>query len=343
LTTAGERAAAVRRGAGLFAPDDRGLVAATGSDRQGWLDGMLSNRVADLAPGPDHSGCYALLLTPQGRIVADVHVVARPDAVWLETRREGLDAVLARLERYVVADDVALADHSAEVAWLALEGPRAPEILAAAAGGLPALARDCAADIEVGGVTLCAGAWGVSDLPAFQLIVPRGDAGDGRAAAAVRDALRAAGEAHGLVEGDAETLEVLRVEAGVPRLGAELSEEVLPAEAGLVGRAVSLTKGCYTGQEIVARMDARGRAGHHLVGLRLEHGVPLPRPGAEIAAEGRRVGEITSACHSALAGPIALGYVRRGRDAPGLRVTAGGAPAQVAGLPFLPADPAPSG
>lgn len=339
-TGAGERAAAARRGAGLFVPADRGLLAVSGADRVRWLDGMVSNRIADRAPGPDRSGCYALLLTPQARIVADLHVLVRPDEIWLETRRAQLPGVRARLERYVIADDVALADRSDGVARLALEGPRAPEVLGRAAGEMPRLAPDCAVDVEVGGVPVCAGAWGVSGEPAFQILVPLRSPGD---AEAVREALRAAGRGLGLVDADEDALEVLRVEAGVPRLGAELSEEVLPAEAGLVGRAVSLDKGCYTGQEIVARMDSRGRAGHHLVGLAFDAGpggddgrpTSLPAPGAEIAVDGRRLGELTSACRSALAGPIGLGYVRHGHEAAGTVVAVGGTPARVAALPFV--------
>jgi len=321
---------AVRRGAGLFVREGRGLIVVRGGDRVRWLNGMITNDVATLAPGPERSGCHALLLTPIGRIVAELHVLLRPDAFWLETEREAVAPARARLEKLLIADDVTLADESDRFARLGIEGPRAVEIVAAAAddgSGLAGLASDACADLRAAGADVVAFASGWSGEPALQLLVPR------EAEAAVRQALAAAGTGRELVEADASVLETLRIEAGVPRFGAELSEEVLPPEARL-DRAISYTKGCYTGQEIIARMRSRGNVSHLLVGLAFD-GPPLPARGDAITADGRAIGEVTSAALSPAAGAIALGFVRRGHDAPGTRVELAGRGAEVRALPFV--------
>jgi len=330
-----ECAAAARQGAGLFLLPHRGVLAVEGRDARRWLNGMVSNDVSGLAPdglapegaGPPGSGaeapahCHACLLTPIGRIVADLHVVARPEGFWLDLERHALGDVAARLEKFVIAEDVAVRE--AGLARLALEGPAAPEIARAAR---PALA---AADAAAAGYAFGGG-------PGVQLFVPP----EGRDAALA--ALREAGASRGLVEGEPAALEILRVEAGVPRLGAELGEDVLPPEAGL-DAAISTTKGCYTGQEVMARIRSRGQVKHRLVGLRLEpgHGSALPEPEAAIEAGGRRVGEVTSAVLSPSEGPIALGFVRRPHDAPDTPVRVAGRAARVATLPFVPPPPVP--
>jgi len=317
-----QTAQAVRRGAGLFAPGGRALLEVTGGDRVRWLQGQVSNDVASLAPG---AGCYATVLTIKGRIVADLHVLARESCFWLETGAAALEAVCQRLERYIVADDVVLADASERFARLALEGARAPEVLAALDVARPP--GDGAVAAKIAGCDVVVWAFGFTNEPGFQLLAAPGDE------ATVRTALRAAGEPCGLVEADAATLEILRVESGVPALGSELDEEVFPAEARLA-RAISTTKGCYTGQEIVERIRSRGAVNYLLVGLRFE-GEP-PAPGTELRGEGgKRVGEVTSVARSPEAGAIGLGYLRRELEAPGTEVEAGGVVARVAALPFV--------
>lgn len=326
---AAQRAVAVRRGAGLFRLQGRALLAVRGGDRVRWLDGMLSNDIAGLRSGSERSGCYALLLSPQGRILADFHVLQRGDELWLETAAERFGELRAILERHVIADDVTLEDRSADFVRLALEGAAAEALLSRALGRAPGLAPDCGADFEWAGRRVAIAAFGWSGAPAFQLFVPP-DAAD-----ALVSALRAAASsAAELVDADAEVLEILRIEAGIPRLYRELDERVLPPETGLMQRAVSLSKGCYTGQEIVARLVSRGAESHRLVALRFAGA--LPRPGAEIRAGERRVGEVTSACHSARAGAIGLGFVRRPWDAAGGEVFVDGAPARIAQAPLVP-------
>jgi len=320
-------AAAVRRGAGLFALGERGVLEVTGGDRARWLNGMLSNEVADLTGLPDHSGCYALLLSPKGRIVADLHVLARGDRYWLELDGAHLAAVRMRLERYIIADDVALDDVSDRWARLGIEGPASRGIVEKACGERVALAPECGGEFRIADAAVVIAAYGWSGETAFQLFVPR--EAEPRVVAALREAGGAA-----LTLCDDATLEVLRIEAGVPRLGAELDEDVFPAEAGLLARAVSLTKGCFTGQEIVARLESRGNVNHRLVGLRFDGGPPAV--GASLAnAEGREIGEVTSVGISEALGPIGLGYVRLPFDAPETPLRAETEGARVAALPLL--------
>jgi folate-binding Fe-S cluster repair protein YgfZ len=144
-----EQAGRVRAGVGLFALPERGVVSVVGADRGRWLNGMLSNEVAALEPGLSNSGCYAVLLTPQGRIVSDLHVLQRGDAYWLETAVAAIPAAMTHLDRLLIADDVQLEDASAQWARFALEGPRSLEtLLRAADGGGEGLGPDCATDIE---------------------------------------------------------------------------------------------------------------------------------------------------------------------------------------------------
>ena len=324
---ASEQALRCRLGAGLFRLGARGLVVVEGADRVRWLNGMLTNDVAGLAAGRERSGCYALLLTRIGRIVADLHVLLRDGSFWLETEATAVAPMLATLGKFIIADDVHLSDASRAWERLALEGPATSAIFAAAAGQAPGLAPDSADSYEIAGTKVLAGAWGVSGEDALQIFVPAGRG------AAVAEALRRAGASLSLLEADEETLEILRIEAGTPRCGRELSEAVLPAEAGLA-RAISTTKGCYTGQEVVARMAMRGEASHALVGLALE-GESLPVSDAAVSAGGVRVGELTSAARSASAGVIALAYVRRAHAAPGTALGVDGRGARVAPLPFV--------
>lgn len=329
MREAAARAEAARAAGVLFELSSRAVAEVAGGDRVRWLDGMVTGDVKALDPAGARSGCHALALTREGRIVAEVHVLARADRLLLETDRAAVEPLLAHLARYVVADDVRLADASDAFVRLALEGPAAAEVLVAAAGAAPALAPDGAAEVALAGAPVLVAAYGLSGLPGgIQLLAPAARA------AAVRDALLVAGAARGVGAAGAETLELLRVEEGVPRFGCELGPDVLPAEARLA-HAVSTTKGCYTGQEVVTRMRSRGRVSHLLVGLRLESaGV---EPGAELRAGERAVGHVTSVVESARHGPIGLGFVRAAEAEPGTALRAGGVAARVAALPFAAA------
>jgi len=334
-----DAAARVRRGAGLFDFPARGVLAVQGADRARWLNGMISNDVARLEPGPRASGCYATLLTPKGRIVADLHVLLRPEELWLELPQAEIAVVRERLAKLIIADDVKLVDRSHEIGRLGIEGPKALSLVCdvlspADQAAAAALSLDACVDARIVGVHVVLCAFGWTGERALQFFLSGPAAAQGR----VREALLAAGARHGLLAGDDEVLEILRVEAGIPRLHAELSEDVLPPEVRLE-RAISYTKGCYTGQEIIARLRSRGQVAHLLVGIATDAG-SAPQRGDAVKVSGEAVGEITSAVHSPSAGPIALAFVRRQHAEPGTIVTVGAGPGRVVALPFVSPAPA---
>lgn len=317
---------ATRRAAGLFELPFRALVEVAGEDRVRWLDGMLSNDITRLVPGPERSGCRALALTRKGRIVADLRVWLRPDALWLETDAAAVPGLLEHLGGLVVADDVQLRSPDPQRRLLALEGPAAREVLEGAAGRRVELGAGAVADLEIAGTPLVVAAYGETGEPAFRIAVPSNASG------AAADGLVAAGRRAGLVTGSAEALEILRIEAGTPRYGAELGPDVLPAEVGLEA-AIAFAKGCYTGQEIVARVASRGQVRRLLTGLRLEGG-RAPARGTPVAADGVQVGEVTSGCVSPTCGTIGLAFVRVPHAAPGTGLRVGGRSARTAALPI---------
>ncbi len=322
-------AALVGKGVGLFRPMDRGLVQIAGADRVRWLDGMLTNDVTRLVEGPKQSGCYAALLTHQGRIVGDVHVAVREDAFWLEMSAQAVSGVIERLEKHIIADAVTVADIGASTEWLGVEGPNATQVIAALAGRELGLEPDCWTEIPVDGCPIAVAHWGASVRGGYRLLIPSGH----REAVAAAVSVVAAGM--GLVEAGPEVFEILRIVSGTPRFGAELDASVLPAEAGLE-RAISSTKGCYIGQEVVARMASRGRTSHQLVGLRFE--TPAAQVGTPVRLDANpdsaKIGEISSVCVAPGEGPIALAFVRSAHAAPGSVVHAGGKQAVISELPF---------
>jgi len=295
---------------------ERGVLEVTGDDRARWLDGMLTNAVADLAVS---GGCRALALTRTGRIVADPHVLARDTAYWLELEGTAIPALREHLDSFLVADDVELRDTSAEWTRFAIEGPGA--LAAWEQAGLAVPQPGGAAEASVGGVSILAAAYSLSGLGGIQVFAPAASA------ETVWQGLASAAD----VDAAAVALELVRIEQGEPRLGRELGPDVLPAEARLEA-AVSETKGCYTGQEVVARMRSRDRVSHLLVGLSFA-GEP-PAPGSPLEAEGKRRGEVTSAGQSDRFGPIGLGYVTRALAEPGTVLSAAGTDARVVALPF---------
>jgi folate-binding protein YgfZ len=329
MSEPGDAAVRARQSVGLF-ECARGLISVTGSDRVHWLNGMISGDVAVLEPGLERSGCYALLLTPKGSIIADLHVLAEEDELLLELDATGVSKVVAHLSRYVISEDVELSDVSSRCARFAIEGPDATRLLAqAGCSGAADLARDSWMSAPIGSVLVDLAAWGSSGESAFQAFV------EPETVEPFRAALREASSGLDLVEAGADALELLRIEAGTPRLGMDLDEEVLPAEARLTERAVSFTKGCYTGQEIVARIESRGQVNHLLVGLRFRGADGLPALGAKLMAGEKVIGEVTSACVSPREGLIGLGYVRRPFDVAGTELLLGTAVAEVADLPFV--------
>lgn len=324
-----ECCSAVRAAAGLFDLPERGELRVEGDDRFRWLDGMITNDVKALEAAGVGALCRALLLTRQGRIVAEFRVLHEQDALSIAMPQGAIAATIEHLEGFIIADDVTLRDASEGLARFALEGPRSLEVLGAAAPGAPLPEPLGWTEVTVGGATLRAAGYSlIGSERAVQLFAPA-EAADG-----VREVLLAAGSELGLVAADAETFECLRVEAGEPLLGRELDDSVLPAEVGL-DEAVSETKGCYTGQEVVARMRSRGRANHRLVGLRFEAPPDPTAPSDRTLHVGdKKVGEITSQVVSPRFGPIGLAFVKSDQSERDTRIEAAQGSAVVVDVPF---------
>ena len=302
-------------GCGLLDRSERGKLALVGADAATFLQGQVSNDVEGLVPG---SGCYAAFLTPKGKMLGDLRILATEDELLLDTERTALQALFNMIRRFSLGYNVELHKRTLERGLLSLIGPEAPGLAGAGDLGVDEHAH---ALIDVPG----------AGLPARAI---RTDVGvDLLCDASDTDALRAALEEAGAAPVGEAAAECLRVEHGRPRYGIDLDETVIPQEAGLNERAVSFTKGCYVGQETVARLYYRGKPNRQLRGLRLSGAAEA---GEELAFEGRVVGRVTSVATSPRFGPIALGFVRR--EAPvGSTVSVGPAgeiTAEVTELPF---------
>jgi tRNA-modifying protein YgfZ len=287
---------ALQTGAALVDHAGRRLLRLSGKDPVGMLNAVLTNEV----PKETGLGAYALLLSPKGRIQTDLRVLKCGEDILVVTEPEGADAAREILGRYAPFSRVKLEDLSqGDAPWsaLGLYGPAAPRLLA----GLR-LAEHESAQIEVGGAMLLAAGVTVP-VPGFDLLGPA-------------DALLAAREhllRNGAVAAKRDAYETARVGAGVPRFGADMTPENFPAEAGVLGRAVNFTKGCYPGQETVARMHYRGHPNRTL--RRFVVGGPPPAPGAGILQAGKQVGMVTTVAPLPVDGhTFALGYLHRKAD-----------------------------
>jgi len=318
----------------------RSRLCLLGADRQGFLNGQVTNNILTLTPG---RGCYACLLNAKGKIDSDLNVHCLEEELLLDFEPGLTDAVRSRLEAYIIAEDVQVLDVAPHYGVLAVMGP-----LASKAVGVLLPSYDETSDPwtfqklshpDLGEVY--AMRQPAPGVPAVQLYIPL--PGLGTAAGILAGKVRALGG--GWAGWDA--LEMLRVEAGVPRFGMDMDATNLPPEAGLEGRAVRYDKGCYIGQEIIARIRTYGRVSKSLRGFRLETGVDrLPKRGDPLFHEGKPVGYLTSALYSAtLRASIALGYVRREHDQEGRRFAldadadADAGVAVQAPLPFVPTIP----
>jgi folate-binding protein YgfZ len=316
---------ALDAGAGLIDRSNHGRILLTGADRRSYLQGLLTNDIAALTPG---TGCYAALLTAQGRMIADMRVLELGDAVLLDVSPHVTETVRAHLERFVFSEDVEVRDVTSERAEIGIYGPRALNVVTRATNArldhLPLFGNTSATFNAVPVVIVRSDEAGVEG---YDVIVDRSAA----------DPLTRALTEAGAVPVDAEAAEARRIEAGRPRFGQDMNEDTIPLEAGIEDRAISRTKGCYVGQEVIIRVLDRGhgRVAKRLVGLAFAPGVPVPAPATPIAAGDREIGRITSVTRSpALGRAIALGYVHRDFVSPGTEVTVGGTPATVASLPF---------
>jgi tRNA-modifying protein YgfZ len=290
---------------------ERGKLALTGSEAKEFMQGQVSNDIEGLEPG---TGCYAAFLTPKGKMLGDLRVLDTGDELLLDCERVALQELFNMIRRFKLGRDVELHKRTAERGLLSVIGPRARDV----AGDVPAEEHAHRA-AELGGrpVRLIATDLGMDVLCAAEDL----------------EAVRAALLGAGAVAAGEDAAEIRRVETGRPRYGVDLDESVIPQEAGLNERAVSFTKGCYVGQETVARLFYRGKPNRHLRGLRLDGPVETGEP---LVLGEREVGRLGSVVESPVHGWIALAIVRREAE-PGAELRAGERTATVVELPFAQA------
>jgi folate-binding protein YgfZ len=313
---------ALLSGCGLYDLSWRTKIAVTGGDRVRWLNGMVSNNVRDLAPG---HGVYAFMLNAQGRIQADLYAFQRGDSLLVDTERGQQDKILQLFDRYIIADDVEIANVSDKLTALGLTGPEAREVLERAGIAVSDLAHLQFADVTWQQKTITLLHSGEEARESWQIWVAPEYVGE------LWDALRKAGARP---VGTA-ALNLFRISRGIPQFGEDIRERDLPQETGQA-RALNFTKGCYLGQEIVERIRSRGAVHRQFTAFAVEG--TLPEPGAKILPEEKEekeVGEITSSAILPLADgdrPVALGYLRR--EAVGKDLRAGTARLKPAALPL---------
>ena len=297
---------ALRRGAARLDLAARGRLRITGRDRARLLHNVISNEVKKLASG---AGCYAFLLTPQGRIQADLILFCRPDDLLIDTEPELRAKVPQLILKYRVADQVEIEDISDRTWAIGLEGPGAPAVLEAQGAPIPEAPYT---HVSWGELTVARSS--VTGQPGFRIFGPKE-----RQIPAFADSVTLASEAD---------IRLARIENGVPRFGEDIRATMLPQETGQM-HAVSFQKGCYIGQEIVERIRAQGHVNRKLARLKID-AETASAPGTKLAAEGKEAGEITSAAFSPETGGVAaLAYVRMAYAAPGVMLDAGGAAARV--------------
>ncbi|MGC2374516.1 MAG: glycine cleavage T C-terminal barrel domain-containing protein [Solirubrobacteraceae bacterium] len=322
-TLANEYATLTER-CGLVDRSARGKLALSGAGAVEFLNGQVTNELLGLKPG---DGCYATFLTHKGKMLGDLRILAagedpdgEPCELLLDTERSSLQSLFDMIRRFKVGYDVELHKRTLERSLLSLIGPLADEVAASAFGASAPEREHTHALLSL-------------DRAPVRLI--RTDVGldtlfESSATEAVRGALMGAGA----VTTSEAAAEIVRVEHGRPRYGIDIDESTIPQEAGLNERAVSFTKGCYVGQETVARLHYRGKPNRHLRGLRLSEPV---QSGTELRLGDRSVGHLGSSVLSPTLGPIGLALMRREAE-PGAAVAVGerGASATVAELPFSP-------
>ena len=258
---------ALRTDGGVVRRTDRGVLTITGADRAAWLQGLVTNDVASLAPGETR---YAAYLTPQGRMITDLNVTSRADRLLLDVPAPLAASLRERLDGLIFAEDAQVLDSSATLEVWSSIGPN-----------------------------------------------------DG----AIIDVIVEAGQPHGVSypEINLDTFEVVRIERGIPRFLADMDTETIPLEAGIEDRAISFTKGCYVGQEVIVRVTHRGggRVAKKLVRWKADPSAAVvPLAGARIFSEARDIGRVTSAAFSqGREAVVGLGYVHRDFVDPGTEVT----------------------
>lgn len=315
--------AAVRQNAVIGSISARSQLALAGADRASYLQGLLTNDIQALAPG---TGCYAAWLAPNGRMLTDMHVLQSDRMILLDVPAAQAESTMARLDQFLFSEDVRLESLADAMAGVWLHGPQSAVVIGKIVAGIDGL-------IDWADYRHATGTFGTNPVsvaridqlgvPGYSVFLPRPAEGE-----FLESAVKA-----GAVLVPEDGLRAARIEAGYPVFGVDMTEDTIPLEAGIEQRAISLTKGCYVGQEIIIRVLHRGggRVARRLVGLRLSAEAPA---GAKVFAGAREVGFLTSVAVSPRLGPVALGYVHRDFTSPGTALMVDGQDAIVSDLPM---------
>jgi folate-binding protein YgfZ len=311
--TTPEHYRALKEHAAIGAIAPRNAIGLTGQDRATYLHGLLTNDIQALTPG---TGCYAAWLTPQGRMLTDIHIFESGEMILLDVPADVLAATLQRLDQFLFSEDVQLADLSETLTAVWVHGPAASSVLEEVligAAGLESWDEYHNARAEFGGSPVVVARVSQLGVPGFVVYVEP----------ARQPELQRAFVERGAIVAEPTAIEAARVEAGYPLFGVDMTEETIPLEAGIEDRAISMSKGCYVGQEVIIRVLHRGqgRVAKRLVALRVQdQPQEVPASGAKIFSEARDVGVVTTVANSPSLGPIALGYVHRDFVVPGTRL-----------------------
>jgi folate-binding protein YgfZ len=312
---------ALLEGCGLFDMSWQAKLVLSGDDRVRWLNGMVTNNVRDLGRG---SGVYCFVLTAQGRIVADLVAYNRGDYLLVTSDRSQLAAITDTFDRYIIMDDVEIANISEKISAVGVAGPQSAEVLRVAGIGVSHLEPGQVFDLVWQDIAVTVACNTHPNMGGFEIWFAT------EQSPTVWDALIAAGA----TPVGSNALELHRIVRGVPRYGLDLSQRELPQETEQK-HALNFTKGCYIGQEIVERIRARGILHRTFTGFLVE-GAPPPSE-TKVLADGKNIGEITSSARVPFPSgerTVALGYLRREFEAPGTAVRVGEQKATVRSIPF---------
>jgi folate-binding protein YgfZ len=323
-----------RESVGLIDEDYRAVISLTGADRARYLNAMLTNNIRDLAEG---QGNLSLLLSPQGRILAEVATLAAADRLLAISHAMVRERLVSTLDKFIIMDDVALEDVTDRVGMVALEGPRAAEIVRELCGAeIASLAEFGHVETNFRGLPARVIRASHAGVPGAEFLVDRAHL------SALWNLLLDAARRHGGGPVGYAALNVLRLEEGAPWFGVDFDDNQIPHQAALEATHINFSKGCYTGQEIVERVRSRGQVQRRRVMLRFA-GDEIPRAGEPLFAGDAEIGHVTRAAKSpAMSAVIGMGYVKREQTDAGSRVTWRGGAAEVfepAGAGAAPQNP----
>jgi folate-binding protein YgfZ len=298
---------AIQQHAAIGAVAARVQIAVAGQDRAAYLQGLLTNDIQALTAG---TGCYSAWLSPQGRMHTDLHVLESGDMILLDIPAETLESTVQRLDQFIFTEDVQVGSLAESLSGIWLHGPRASAVLEKVvdgAGGFTEWPEYRHGRFEFGASPVSVARISQLGVPGFCVYLERTRVPE------MTSVLTAAG-AESVSE---DAIAAARIEAGYPVFGIDMTEETIPLEAGIESRAISFTKGCYVGQEVIIRVLHRGhgRVAKKLVRIRVDG--PRPARGSKLHAGEREIGAVTSAADSPRSGTIALAYVHRDYVAPG--------------------------